>query len=165
VFAHANNSLRYNFFVDPILQDERITAVGLFIEAHAALTRALTARGDVPANFEILLRLARSDGQRLRMTDLAAQAGLTPSGLSRAVDRLVAEGLVERASCPEDARGAYAHLTAKGNKVTVSAVKRHVEDVQANFVDLLTKEQRRQLEDICRTLRDKLNPCATAGAD
>jgi DNA-binding MarR family transcriptional regulator len=151
--------------VDPILQDERITAIGLFIEAHAALMRVLEARGDVPANFEILLRLARSDGQRLRMTDLAAQAGLTPSGLSRAVDRLVREGLVERASCPEDARGAYAHLTAKGNKLTVAAVKRHVEDIEEHFVSVLSKEQREQLEDICRTLRDTLNPCATAGIE
>jgi DNA-binding MarR family transcriptional regulator len=156
--------VRYNFSVDPILQDERITAVGLFIEAHAALMRVLEARGEVPANFEILLRLARSDGQRLRMSDLAAQAGLTPSGLSRAVDRLAADGLVERSTCMEDARGAYAQLTPKGNRVTVAAVKKHVEDIQANFVDVLSQQQRRQLEDICRTLRDKLNPCATAGA-
>jgi DNA-binding MarR family transcriptional regulator len=150
--------------VDPVLQDGRITAVGLFIEAHAALMRVLEARGDVPANFEILLRLARSDHQRLRMTDLAAQAGLTPSGLSRAVDRLAREGLVERTTCTEDARGAYAQLTAKGNKVTVAAVKKHVDDIQEHFIDVLSKEQRKQLEEICRTLRDTLNPCATAGA-
>ena len=150
--------------MDPILQDERITSVGLFIEASGALIRALQRSGSMPANYEILMRLARSDGQRLRMADLAGQTALTPSGLSRAVDRLVAEGLVERASCLEDARGAYAHLTAKGNKVIVAALKGHVEDVQENFVDVLSKEQRKQLEDICRTLRDALNPCATAGA-
>jgi DNA-binding MarR family transcriptional regulator len=148
--------------MDPVLHDERITAVGLFIEAHDALRRELDRAG-LPANFEILLRLARSDGQRLRMADLAAQSGLTPSGLSRAIDRLATEGLVERANCPEDARGAYAQLTAKGNKVTVAAVKQHIDDIQSSYVEVLSKEQRRQLEDICRTLRDKLNPCATAG--
>jgi MarR family 2-MHQ and catechol resistance regulon transcriptional repressor len=150
--------------MDPVLHDERITAVGLFIEAHDALRRELE-RAPLPANFEILLRLARSEGQRLRMTDLAGQSGLTPSGLSRAIDRLAAEGLVERTNCPEDARGAYAQLTPKGNKVTVAAVKQHIDDIQASYVDVLSKEQRRQLEDICRTLRDKLNPCATAGAE
>jgi MarR family 2-MHQ and catechol resistance regulon transcriptional repressor len=150
--------------MDPVLHDERITAVGLFIEAHDALRRELE-RAALPANFEILLRLARSEGQRLRMADLAGQSGLTPSGLSRAIDRLAAEGLVERANCPEDARGAYAQLTGKGNKVTVAAVKQHIDDIQASYVDVLTKDQRRQLEDICRTLRDKLNPCATAGAE
>jgi DNA-binding MarR family transcriptional regulator len=149
--------------VDPVLHDERITAVGLFIEAHDALRRALED-SEAPANFEILLRLARSDDQRLRMSDLAAQTGLSPSGLSRAVDRLTKDGLVERTLCKEDARGAYAQLTAKGNKVTVTAVKRHLDALQANYIDVLSKDERRQLETVCRTLRDKLNPCATAGS-
>ncbi|HUR77984.1 MAG TPA: MarR family transcriptional regulator [Acidimicrobiales bacterium] len=150
--------------MDPILRDERLTSFGLFFEASAALTRALDRSGAMPPNFEVLLRLARSDGQRLRMTDLAAQCGLSPSGLSRAVDRLTREGLVVRASCPDDARGAFAQLTPKGNKVTVTALKQHVADIQEHFVDVLTKEQRSQLESICRTLRDTLNPAATAGA-
>lgn len=150
-----------------MLQDERLTTIGLFIEAGAAVTRALErASGDwggMPANFEILMRLARSEGQRLRMADLAAQCGLTPSGLTRAVDRLVADGLVVRATCPTDARGTHAELTPAGNKLIVAALKHHVEDVQANFLDVLSKDQLKQLESICRTLRDELNPCATAG--
>lgn len=145
------------------MHDERITAVGLFIEAHDALMRALEDP-TAPANFGILLRLARSEDQRMRMADLAAQTGMSPSGLSRAVDRLSKEGLVERASCSEDARGAFTQLTPKGSKVTVAAVKRHLDALQSSYVELLTKEERRQLEAVCRTLRDKLNPCATAGA-
>ena len=149
--------------MDAVLQDERLTSFGLFFEASTALTRALDRSGATPPNFEVLLRLARSEGQRLRMTDLAAQCGLTPSGLSRAVDRLSAEGLVTRTTCPEDARGAYAKLTPKGNKVTVAALKKHLADIQEYFIEVLTEEQRSQLESICRTLRDRLNPCATAG--
>ncbi len=153
--------------MDPVLSDERITSIGLFIEAsnavHRALERAGAQWGGMPANFEVLIRLARSEGQRLRMADLAAQCGLTPSGVSRAVDRLTADGCVLRATCTEDARGAYAELTPKGNKVITAALKKHVDDVQANFVDVLSKDQRVQLEAICRTLRDSLNPCATAG--
>lgn len=153
--------------MDPVLADERITSIGLFIEASNAvahaLERAAVTWGGMPANFEILMRLARSDGQRLRMADLAAQSGLTPSGVSRAVDRLTHDGLVTRASCPEDARGAYAELTPKGNKIIVAALKNHVDDIQAHFVNVLSAEQRDQLESICRTLRDSLNPSATAG--
>lgn len=153
--------------MDPVLRDERLTTIGLFIEAGSAVTdaleRASTEWGGMPANFEILMRLARSEGQRLRMTDLAAQCGLTPSGVSRAVDRLVADGLVVRANCPTDARGYHAELTPKGNKLIVAALKHHVEDVQTTFLDVLSKEQLVQLEAICRTLRDTLNPCATAG--
>lgn len=151
--------------MDPVLRDERITSVGLLFEATAAVRAALDRRGGMPANHEVLLRLARSGEQRLRMTDLAAQCGLTPSGVSRAVDRLAEEGLVERVVCQEDARGAFAQLTPKGTKLMVHALKQHVEDVQELFIDVLSAEQLEQLESICRTLRDHHNPCATAGAD
>jgi len=155
--------------VDPVLKDERITAFGLLLEATTATRNALQIRADsrwggMPANYEVLMRLARSDDQRLRMTDLAAQCGLSPSGVSRAVDRLAQDGLVRRASCPEDARGQYAEVTPKGDKVIVNALKKHVEDIQELFIDVLSKEQLRQLEEISRTLRDRHNPGYTAGA-
>lgn len=158
----------YTGFVDPVLSDERITSFGLLLEAANAVRHALECQGAVwggmPPNYEILLRLARSEGQRLRMADLAAQCGLTPSGVSRAVDRLEADGLVRRVQCPTDLRGLHAELMPKGNKVIVSALKHHVKDIQTEFVDVLSAEQRRQLEAICRVLRDHHNPGATAGA-
>jgi DNA-binding MarR family transcriptional regulator len=117
----------------------------------------------MPANYEILLRLARTEGH-LRMTDLAAQCGLSPSGLSRAFDRLEKDGLVQRATCPDDGRVAYAEITAKGNKLIVAALKRHVEDLQTMFVDVLTPTERKQLEAITRKLRDHHRPEFTAGA-
>ena len=148
-----------------MLQDDRITSLGLLFEATNAVRNAIERRGGLPSNHEALLRLARSPGQRLRMTDLAAQCGLTPSGVSRAVDRLTEEGLVQRVSCKEDARGAFAELTPKGTKLMIGALKVHVEDIQELFIDVLSKEQLRQLESICRVLRDTLNPCATAGVE
>ena len=153
--------------MDPVLKDERITSVGLLFEATAATRNALTCAGaswgGMPESYEILMRLARSDGQRLRMTDLAAQCGLSPSGVSRAVDRLADEGFVRRASCPEDARGQYAEVTPKGDEVIVAALRKHVEDIQELFLDVLSPKQVEQLEDICRTLRDRHNPGYTAG--
>jgi DNA-binding MarR family transcriptional regulator len=150
--------------VDPVLRDERITSFGLLLEATSALRGALDRRHQMPQSYEILMRLARTDGQRLRMTDLAAQCGLSPSGASRAVDRLAEDGLVRRVSCPEDARVAYAEITAKGNKVIVTALKRHVEDLQTLFVDVLSADELCQLEAITRKLRDHHRPEFTAGA-
>ena len=102
------------------LQDDRITLVGLLTESYTALRteldRGLERDADLPLGwFELLIRLARSPGQRLRMSDLAAQTSLTPSGLTRAVDRLEAAGLVERLPCPSDRRGAFASLTPVGS--------------------------------------------------
>jgi DNA-binding MarR family transcriptional regulator len=154
--------------VDPVLKDERITAFGLMLEATTATRNALACAsaswGGMPESHEVLMRLARSDGQRLRMSDLAAQCGLTPSGVSRAVDRLEAEGLVRRVKCPSDLRGAHAEVTPKGNKIIVAALNKHVEDIQRLFIDVLSTEQLKQLEDISRTLRDRHNPGYTAGA-
>ena len=62
----------------------------------------------------MLIRLARTPGNRLRMSDLAAQTSLTPSGLTRSVDRLEDTGLVARRVCPEDRRGSFAALTLNG---------------------------------------------------
>ena len=45
------------------------------------------------------------------MSELAAQTSLTPSGLTRSVDRLQEQGLVARRVCPEDRRGSFAVLT------------------------------------------------------
>src|SRR5918995_5287622 len=92
------------------LQDDRITLVGLLTESYTALRteldRDLARDADLPLLwFELLIRLARSPGHRLRMSDLAAQTSLTPSGLTRAIDRLEAAGLVERLPCPSDRRG------------------------------------------------------------
>ncbi len=42
--------------------------------------------------FEVLLRVGRSPGGRLNMSELAEQLGLTSGGTTRLVDRMVAAG-------------------------------------------------------------------------
>lgn len=155
--------------MDPVLSDKRITAFGLLLEATNATRCALESQhskwGGMPQNYELLMRLARSEGQRLRMSDLALQCGLSPSGVSRTVDRLAHEGLVTRKACAADGRTVYAEITAKGDKLIVAALKEHVTDIQKHFIDVLSPTQLKQLEDICRTLRDHHRPEYTAGAD
>src|SRR5688572_15043928 len=96
--------------------DDLLTTVGLLVEAHAGMAatfeRRLLEHGAVTGQaFEILLRLVRTEGHRLRMSDLAAQTTLTASGLTRAVDRLERDGLVRREACEADRRVSYAVLT------------------------------------------------------
>ena len=62
-------------------------------------------------SYEVLHHLEDASGGRMRMCDLAEQAQLSRSGLTRLVDRLERDGLLERCSCDHDARGAYACLT------------------------------------------------------
>ncbi len=63
---------------------------------------------------------AAQDG-RLRMNELAASIMLTPSGLTRLVDRMEADGIVTRESCPTDGRGSHVRITPKGISVLKKA--------------------------------------------
>ncbi len=149
------------------LQDERITLVGLLTESYTALRakldRGLERDADLPLQwFELLIRLARSPGHRLRMSDLAAQTSLTPSGLTRATDRLEAAGMVERVPCPSDRRGAYAALTPLGLERIRAAVDPHLEHVEQHFTSALSTAERDQLATLLRKVRDHVNPGAAA---
>ncbi|HEX6421439.1 MAG TPA: MarR family winged helix-turn-helix transcriptional regulator [Acidimicrobiales bacterium] len=152
--------------MDP-LDDDRLTLVGLLIESTTALRAELDRQLERDAGlqlqwFELLLRLARSPGRHLRMSDLAAQASLTPSGLTRAVDRLAAAGLVERAPCPSDKRGAYAVLTPRGLERVIGALGPHLAHVDEHLTAVLTPDETRQLAALLRKVRDHVNPAAVA---
>ena len=75
-----------------LYDDPRLTAMGLFAEAHRGLSTRfavqLEEHGLSQVEFEVLMRLARSPGHELRMTDLAAQTSLSTSGVTRVVDRM-----------------------------------------------------------------------------
>ncbi len=67
--------------------DERLTTVGLLFESAAGLRRVFerrleTERSLSNQSFDVLIRLARTPGGELRMSELAAQTSLTPSGLT-----------------------------------------------------------------------------------
>jgi DNA-binding MarR family transcriptional regulator len=145
--------------VVPGLTDHRITLAGLLFEAQAAISRATTPtferHGLSPQWFEALIRLARSEDGRLRMSDLAhAMTSITPSGLTRLVDRLEDEGLVRRERCPSDRRGAFAVITDEGLARVETVLPDHLDDLQRCYVGLLGEEQLVQLEAALRTVRD-----------
>lgn len=148
-----------------LLDDERLTATGLLFEAYAGLSSALERRMaedfDLSTQwFELLLRLARSPGHRLRMCELANQVSLSPSGLTRAVDRLEEAHLVAREQCSEDRRVSYAALTDAGLARITAALPAHLEHLEEYFVGVLTSEELQQLTATMRKVRDHVNPGA-----
>jgi MarR family transcriptional regulator, 2-MHQ and catechol-resistance regulon repressor len=149
--------------------DPRLTAVGLLAETFAGLSAKLTptlsAHGLSPIEFEVLLRLGRSPHQRLRMTDLAAQAELSASGVTRVVDRLERAGTVRREMCRSDRRGSFAVLTEDGARVLGTVIPAHIADIEQWVTGPLTKTQLAGLLDALRVIRDRVRPSATAGAD
>ena len=142
---------------DPALHDDRLTTAGLFFEASAGLQKALERRLSQDCGlsvqwFEVLLRLARSPEQRLRMCDLAAQVAMSPSGLTRAVDRLESEGLIAREHCPTDRRVAWAQLTPAGLARIEAAVPVHLHHLDDHFFSALDADDVAQLDIALRRL-------------
>jgi MarR family transcriptional regulator, 2-MHQ and catechol-resistance regulon repressor len=146
------------------LDDDRLTAVGLFFETAAGLEHALGGHLDsfgLPRIWlEVLLRVSRSPHGQLRMADLAAQVALSPSGLTRAVDKIEAEGLVTRVSCPSDRRGAFVQLTEAGRERLESIIPAHLTHVETHFTGLLSPTELARFTATLRKLRDHLNPGA-----
>jgi DNA-binding MarR family transcriptional regulator len=91
--------------------------------------------------YEVLVHLSETPGHSLRMTDLAERLKLSPSGITRRIDGLVREGLVERRQCPSDRRGSNAVLTEKGLSQLNEAAPTHVRGVRSHFVDQLSERQ------------------------
>lgn len=112
------------------------------IRAHSRIVRTLEAELDaeqglsLPA-YEVLAHLSDAPNRRLRMSELANCAVLTPSGLTRLVDKLAADGLVERARCGQDARVVYAVLTDAGAKRLRAAYPTHLRGVREHYIDQL----------------------------
>jgi DNA-binding MarR family transcriptional regulator len=154
--------------IEERLADPRITAVGLLIETTGGLSTKLAAQlaehDLAPAEFEVLLRIARTPGQAMRMSDLAAQTLLTTSGITRVVDRLERDRLVERQACPTDRRGAFAALTDAGLARLGLVLPAHLEMIEKWFTGRVGSGELEALLATLRVIRDGVRPDATAGA-
>lgn len=148
--------------------DDRITAFGLFSEAFTGLTSRLAPQlaehGLASVEFEVLIRLARSPGGQLRMTDLSSQTSLTTSGVTRVVDRLERSGLVCRRACPTDRRISYAAITEAGSDRLTQVLPGHVAMIEQWFTGLVDPQQLASFVEMLRTIRDAVRPEAVAGA-
>jgi DNA-binding MarR family transcriptional regulator len=152
-----------------LVQHPHLTTAGLFVEAHAGfstrLERTLARECDLSVQwFDVLMRLVRTPGHRLRMSDLAAQTTLSASGLTRVVDRLEAHHLVRREACPSDRRGAYAVLTPEGEARITAALPVHVGELEAVLDDLYSPAELATLTELLRRLRDRMNPEAACAS-
>jgi DNA-binding MarR family transcriptional regulator len=134
-----------------------------FLQAHASLMRRLA--GDLAektglslGDFDVLAQLANAGGD-LRMTDLAARAFSSRSGMTRRVARLVDDGLLTRTSSDEDGRGVVVALTDSGVARLTDAAPVHLQGVAELFVAQLSE---RELVSLRKAL-DKITVHCTFG--
>ena len=92
-------------------------------------------------DYQILSRLHRAPARALRMSELAAEVGFSPSRLSHAVRRMEEEGWIERTPSEIDRRGTEARLTDLGAKVVEGASPAHLALVRRLTFDVIGPER------------------------
>jgi DNA-binding MarR family transcriptional regulator len=105
------------------------------------------------ADYGVLITLVTAPGLRLRMSSLGAQRLLTPSGITRVVNRLEERGLVQREPDPADGRAALAVLTKAGLAALRRAQVIHHATVRELYVGRLTQ---RELDRLARLFEKAL---------
>ncbi len=128
-----------------------------YLQSHASIVRELDAsliaeHGMTTRDYEVLLYLAQDPERRLPMSALAERTMLTRSGITRLVDGLVGSGMVQRMSCPNDARVSYAQLTETGYEKLRQAGCTHVGSIRRLFCEHFTPEELEQLAEFLSRL-------------
>ena len=155
--------------------DPRLAPWRAFLEAHARVSRRLDedlrAEHDLSlAEYDALLNIAQAPGRRMRMRQLSDRVILSKSGVTRLIDRLVADGLVERSACLADARGAEAVLTEPGLTRLRQASRTHLRGINEHFLEPLADADVSALEAAMRAIAisadaGSTGPCGPDGTE
>src|ERR671925_1723324 len=132
------------------LTQEELGAWRGLLRVHSALVKALDAEllaeHDLPlSSYEVLINLQAAPDRRRRMAELADSVLLSRSGMTRLVDRLERDGLLERDTCTSDGRGCYAELTDAGEALLARARATHLDGVRERFLRHFLEDDLRQL--------------------
>jgi len=99
--------------------------------------------------YDVLMQLDLAGG-RLGLTELASSIVLSPSGLSKLLDRMEASQLIRREPDPSDARSTFARITPRGRSLVRKARDRHHEWLQGVVGDALDD---RDVVDLTRIMK------------
>jgi DNA-binding MarR family transcriptional regulator len=121
-------------------RDPRLAGWRALLTAYTLLTNRLDEElraetGLSLFEYSALLQLAEAPGHRRRMSELADGILLTRSGVTRLIDRLERDGLVERSQCLSDGRGAEAVLTAAGLDRLRGASRVHLRGIERYYLE------------------------------
>lgn len=105
--------------------------------------------------YDVLLELSRTQDAPLRQFEIGERVLLNKHNLSRLIDRLEAEDLVQRLVCDEDGRGNSVAITQKGKQLKQAMWKVYGQAIHDLIDTPLTQAQLRALTQIMNTLANK----------
>lgn len=131
----------------------------------AALQRALQHDAGLSLpDFDVLVLLSETDGERLRVSELARALTWERSRASHHLSRMEKRGLVAREECEDDGRGSFIVLTDTGREALEQAVPGHVDAVRSLFLDPLGGDGTQALATALAALRTGLERSVTNNA-
>ena len=115
------------------------------------IAEALKAAGLSYAKYDVLDQLRRA-GKPLHLRALAEGQGCAASNITQLVDRLEAEGLVQRIDDPDDRRSVRAQITPQG-LIQAEEGTTQIDVVRAQFAASFTAAERVQLAQLLAKVR------------
>ena len=117
-----NSLMSSEHSTDRVLSAASLRTSGAILAAHIALARLIDSEAVAPLGLDstlvdLLVRLDQAPSHRLRAVQLSRQLLLSPSHISRMIDRAETSGLVERCPDPNDRRASQIVLTPAGRNV------------------------------------------------
>jgi DNA-binding MarR family transcriptional regulator len=132
----------------PEIDDEALATWRSFLNAHARVTRAIgrdLAEAGLPdlSWYDVLWALYRAPGASLRVNELARGIVLSPTAMSRFVDRVKAAGYVRREPDPADRRALQVVLTPEGIELLRRMWPIYARGIETHFAAFLQEDAAR----------------------
>lgn len=156
--------MAYDFGVDEVrwlTQDEQDLWQS-FMLAQQDLDRVISA--DLSgsslshADYAVLVGLSAAGGPGVRVGRLREWIGWESSRLAHQLRRMENRGLVSRCPATDDGRGTVVSITDEGLSRIRAAAPGHVRTVRANFLDLMTDDERAVLSAVFERVAQAMNP-------
>lgn len=129
-----------------LLSGTTLDAWQRLLRAHGIIVRVLdaelrSAHDLTLSDYDVLVNLRDADEDSLKMSELSRRALLTRSGMTRLIQGLERNRLIERRPCASDARVTYVAITEQGLAKLAEARDTHHAGIRRVFSDHLTEAE------------------------
>jgi DNA-binding MarR family transcriptional regulator len=154
---------------DP-LDDDALDAWRAFLTAHAHVTRRIgrdLAEAGLPdlGWYDLLWALRRQPERRLRVNELAREVVLSPTAMSRFVDRVEKEGYIRREPDPTDRRALQITITDAGIDLLKNMWPIYEAGIEEHFAAQLGRSPAAVRQMFVRMVDSATRPAGESGSD
>ncbi|HEU4987497.1 MAG TPA: MarR family winged helix-turn-helix transcriptional regulator [Rhizobiaceae bacterium] len=122
--------------------------------SRTSLANRLLGLGLYAGQDQIMLALASEDGQT--PSQLAAKLGVRPPTITKTINRLMAQGFLEKRASELDARQAHVFLTESGQEA-IRAIEKSVRRTEKQALRGLDKKEQKALAKLLRRIETNLS--------